>query len=126
VRISIQKPDMNKIYHLGNCGTCKKIIDTLDLKNKKIKFQDIKEEPITPEQIDEMAKLAGGYEPLFSRIAMKYRSMGLNTMTLTEKDYRRYILEEYTFLKRPTIIIGKQIFIGSSKNTVAAAKEAVK
>lgn len=117
---------MNKIYHLGNCGTCKKIIDALDLKNKKIKFQDIKEEPITPEQIDEMAKLAGGYEPLFSRIAMKYRSMGLNAMTLTEKDYRRYILEEYTFLKRPTIIIGNQIFIGSSKNTVAAAKEAVK
>jgi arsenate reductase len=117
---------MNKVYYLGNCSTCKKIIDALDLKKKKFEFQDIKEEPITPAQLDEMAKLAGGYEPLFSRIAMKYRAMGLNTMTLTEKDYRRYILEEYTFLKRPTIIMGKQIFIGSAKNTVAAAKEAVK
>jgi arsenate reductase len=48
-----------------------------------------------------MKELAGSYEALFSRRAMKYRSMGLNEMELSEDDYRKYILEEYTFLKRP-------------------------
>ncbi|MBK8531123.1 MAG: hypothetical protein IPL64_04425 [Flavobacteriales bacterium] len=48
-----------------------------------------------------MKKLAGSYETLFSRVALKYRSMGLNEMTLTEKDYRKYILQEYTFLSGP-------------------------
>lgn len=88
-------------------------------------LQEIKTEKITPGQIDEMKKLAGTYEALFSRVALKYRILGLNDMQLSEKDYRKYILEEYTFLKRPVIIIGKKIFIGNSKKTVAAAKEAI-
>ena len=74
-------------------------------------------------QLDEMAKLAGSYEALFSRVALKYRSMGLNEMTLTEKDYRKYILQEYTFLKRPVFIIDKQIFIGNSPKNVMSVKK---
>ena len=56
---------------------------------------------------------------------MKYRSMGLNEMDLNEKDYRKYILEEYTFLKRPVVVIDNEIFIGNSKKTVAAVKEKI-
>ena len=82
--------------------------------------RDIKEKGITAKEVDEMAKLAGSYEALFSRVAMKYRSMGLDKMKLSEKDYRKYILEEYTFLKRPTVIIDDKIFIGSSKSNIAA------
>jgi arsenate reductase len=112
---------MKKIYHLGTCTTCQRILKELKPGNDFV-LQDIKTEKITPEQIDEMKKLAGSYEALFSRIALKYRSMGLNEMELTEKDCRRYILDEYTFLKRPVIIIDKEIFIGNSPKTVAAAK----
>jgi len=46
-------------------------------------------------------------------------------MQLNEKDYRKYILLEYTFLKRPVIIVDNEIFIGNSKKTVAAAKAAI-
>lgn len=112
-----------KIYHLANCGTCQKILKDIP-KIKRFEQQDIKTQAITPAQLDAMKKLAGSYEALFSRVAMKYRSMGLNEMILTEKDYRKYILEEYTFLKRPTIIIGDQIFIGSAPKTVKAMLEA--
>jgi arsenate reductase len=112
-----------KIYHLGNCGTCQRILGEIP-KIKRFELQDIKAEPITAKQLDELKDLAGSYEALFSKIAMKYRSMGLNEMKLTEKDYRKYILEEYTFLKRPTIIIGDQIFIGSAPKTVKAMMEA--
>ena len=89
-------------------------------------MQDIRTEKMTPSQIDEMKKLAGSYEALFSRVALKYRSMGLNHKKLEEKDYRRYILEEYTFLKRPVIIVDDKIFIGNSKKTVEAAKQAIR
>jgi arsenate reductase len=115
---------MKKIYHLGNCGTCQRILE--DVKpGKDVKLQDIKTEAMTAEQIDEMAKLAGSYENLFSRVALKYRALGLNTKTLTEKDYRKYILEEYTFLKRPVAILGKKIFIGNTKQNVADLKAAL-
>jgi len=56
---------------------------------------------------------------------MKYRSMGLNEMDLSEKDFRKYILEEYTFLKRPVFIIDDQVFAGNAKKTIAAIKEAM-
>ena len=59
-------------------------------------------------------------------MALKYRSVGLKEMKLAEKDYRKYILYEYTFLKRPVLIIGDRIFIGNSKKVVAAALEAAR
>ena len=46
--------------------------------------------------------------------------MGLKDRKLSEKDYRDLILQEDTFLKRPVIVNGKKIFIGSEKKTVAS------
>lgn len=85
--------------------------------------QDIKHEAITENQLDEMKALAGSYEALFSRVARKYKMLGLKEMNLQEADYRKYILEEYTFLKRPVFIIESDIFIGNSKKTQAAIAE---
>lgn len=112
---------MKKIYYLSTCSTCQRILKELK-PAKEVVLQDIKTEAITEKQLDEMAELSGSYESLFSRIALKYRSMGLHEKKLTEKDYKKYILQEYTFLKRPVMINGKKIFIGNSKNTVLAAK----
>ena len=89
-------------------------------------MQDIKPTSITPAQLDEMKNMAGSYESLFSRRAMKYKEMGLKDKALTEKDYRRLILEEYTFLKRPVVIINDKIFVGSEKKTIEALKKDVK
>lgn len=116
---------MKKIYHLGTCSTCQRILKELK-PGKDFVLQDIKTEVITSIQLEEMNKLAGSYEALFSRVAMKYRSMGLNEMQLTEKDYKKYILQEYTFLRRPVIIIGNEIFIGNSKKTVEAATQTMR
>ncbi|MBS1764508.1 MAG: hypothetical protein JSS90_06035 [Bacteroidetes bacterium] len=116
---------MKKIYHLATCTTNQRILKELKPGSDVI-LQDIKTEPITAKQLDEMKKLAGSYEALFSRVAMKYRSMGLNQMKLEEKDYRNYILQEYTFLKRPVVIVDDKIFVGNSAKTVEAAGKALK
>lgn len=89
-------------------------------------MQDIKLEKMTSGQLEEMKKLAGSYEALFSRRAMKYKELGLKDKRLEEQDYRQFILEEYTFLKRPVVILNDKIFIGSEKKTVEALKKAVK
>jgi arsenate reductase len=113
---------MKKIYHLANCGTCQQILDEFGAKGKDFEKQDIKTSKITPEQLEEMKELAGSYEALFSRRALKYREWGLNEKQLSEKEYRQYILDEYTFLKRPVVINGKDIFIGNAPKIVVAAK----
>ncbi len=111
---------MRKIFYLKTCDTCKRIIKSLP-NTKDFIFQDIKEEPITVKQLEELHHLSGDYETLFSKRAKLYKEMGLKDEKLTESDFKRYILEHYTFLNRPVIVINKSIFVGNSPKTVQAA-----
>jgi arsenate reductase len=86
-------------------------------------LQDIKENPLTVKQLEELHKLSGSYEALFSKRAKLYKEMDLKNANLQERDFKHYILEHYTFLQRPVIIIGNSIFIGNSKKVVEAAKQ---
>ncbi|MBK8498656.1 MAG: arsenate reductase [Flavobacteriales bacterium] len=113
------------IYYLGTCTTCERILKEIPNLNS-FTLREIKGDPITAKELDDMKRLAGSYEALFSRIALKYRALGLGKMTLIEKDYRKYILQEYTFLKRPVTIIGKEIFIGNAPKVTKAMVEAAR
>ncbi len=113
---------MRKIYHLSTCNTCKRIIKELN-DGAGFDMQDIKTEKITPAQLEEMHALAGSYENLFTRRSRQWSARNLKEKTLSEQDYRDLILEEYTFLKRPVVIVDEEIFIGNAGKTVAAAKE---
>ena len=115
---------MKKIYHLGSCSTCQRILKELEPLDGVI-LQEIKSEPMTTDEVVEMASLAGSYEALFSRRAMLFRQRGLHEQQLAEEDYRNLILEHYTFLKRPVVLVDGQIFVGNSKKVVEAAKEAL-
>ncbi len=115
---------MRKIYHLSTCSTCKRIIKSLN-DGQGFELQDIKTNHITEEQLDEIKENVGSYEALFSRRAMKYRSMGLGDKNLNEADYRQLILDEYTFLKRPVVVIDGHFFVGNSKKVVEAAVAAL-
>lgn len=115
---------MKKVYYLKTCNTCTRILKELNLPSDFI-LQDIKSEDITAKQLEEMQTLAGSYETLFSKRAKLYKEMDLKNQDLTERDFKNYILQHYTFLSRPVIIVNDQIFIGSSQKTVEAAKEAI-
>lgn len=108
---------MSKAYYLSSCSTCKKILKETPL-SKGIILQDIKTNKLSREQLEEMKHLAGSYEALFSKRAMKYKSMNLKEKSLSEEDYKTLILNEYTFLKRPVFIIKQHIFIGSESKTI--------
>jgi arsenate reductase len=113
---------MKKVYYLKTCSTCVRILKELNLPPEFI-LQDIKTEDITVKQLEQMKDLAGSYEALFSKRAKLYKEMDLKNQNLSEKDFKQYILEHYTFLSRPVIIIGNQIFVGNSKKVVQAAKD---
>lgn len=115
---------MKKVYYLKTCNTCLRILNELNLPSEFV-LQDIKNEEITVKQLDDMKALSGSYEALFSKRAKLYKEMGLKDQNLQEADFKHYILEHYTFLKRPVIIVDNQIFIGNSKKTVEAAKLAL-
>ena len=115
---------MKKVYYLSTCDTCKRILKELNLPDN-FELQDIKFDPMTDDQVEDMKERAGSYESLFSKRARLYKSEGLKDKNLSEADYKKYILEHYTFLKRPVILVGSSIFVGNSKKTTEAAKKAI-
>ncbi|MCB0769233.1 MAG: hypothetical protein KDC00_02375 [Flavobacteriales bacterium] len=115
----------NIIFHLSTCSTCQKILKRIP-KLKRFTLQDIKTNAISTKQLDALKKMAGSYEALFTRRSMKYRSMGLQDQELGEKDFRRLILAEYTFLKRPVMLVNGQLFIGNADKEVEGAIAAAK
>ena len=116
--------NMKKVYYLKTCSTCIRILKELNLSSEFI-LQDIKSEAITVKQVEEMQALAGSYEALFSKRSKLYKEMDLKNQDLTERDYKHYILDHYTFLSRPVVIVDNQIFVGNSKKVVEAAKAAL-
>ncbi|HAW20757.1 MAG TPA: hypothetical protein DCX14_11285 [Flavobacteriales bacterium] len=111
---------MKKIYYLSTCDTCKRIMS--ETGTHGFELIDIKTKNIDASDLDRAKDVIGSYEGLFSRRALKFRAQGLHEMSLNESDYRRLILEEYTFLKRPVYFIDEAVFAGNAKKTVEAIK----
>ena len=115
---------MDIIYYLASCDTCRKIIKSLP-KEHNFKFHDIKQDPITVAELEKMRELSGSYEALFSKKAQLYKSMDLKNKSLTEDDYKKYILEHYTFLSRPVFIIKDKIYIGNTQQNMLQVMKAL-
>jgi arsenate reductase len=111
-------------FYLSTCDTCSRIIKELDLPGN-VRMQDIKAEPLSPSQLEELKGLAGSYEALFSKRARLYKERNLKEKDLSESDFRNLLLEHYTFLKRPVLVHSGHIFVGNTKNTVAQARESL-
>jgi arsenate reductase (glutaredoxin) len=111
-----QRIFMDKVYYLSTCDTCRKILASLPKNN--LELHDIKAKPLTEKEVDLLAKMAGSYEALFSRRAERYKSYGLKDQNLTEADFKKYLLDHYTFLSRPVFVINGKIYVGNSKKNV--------
>ena len=114
---------MKKVYFLQTCDTCRRILKEVNLDG--FERQEIKSNPVSVNQLEEMYALSKSYEALFNKRAKLYKAMDLKNQDLSEADYRQYLLNEYTFLKRPVFIVDNSIFIGNSKKEIEKLKEKI-
>jgi len=114
---------MKKVYFLQTCDTCRRILKEINLDG--FEKHEIKANPLTVFQLEEMYSCTNSYEALFNKRAKKYKAMGLKNEVITEDDYRQLILEEYTFLKRPVFLVENGIFIWNSKKEIDRLKEKI-
>lgn len=116
---------MKKVYYLKSCSTCTRIINDITWPSD-FEFQDIKQDAITTQQLEDMHKFSGSYEALFSKRAQLYKALNLKNADLKEADFKKHILEHYTFLSRPVILFKDRIFIGNSKANIENLKAALR
>ena len=100
-------------YWSENCSTCqkaKKFVERHGIKD--FELRDIKENPLSPVEIARLVQMLGGADELFSRRAVKYREMKLNERELSETEMIDLMNEDYTFLKRPILVVGDKAIAG--------------
>lgn len=115
---------MRKIYYLSSCTTCKRILGEMS-EIDSFELQEIKQNPVTEQQLAEMFAKTGSYEKLFNKRAQLYKSRGLKDQNLGEEDFKDLILEHYTFLSRPVMFIDGNIYVGNSKKVIEEAIQQV-
>jgi len=113
---------MKVVFYLKSCNTCTRIIKEIKL-NSSFVFREIKSNPLTLKEIEMIHDLSKNYESIFNKRAKLFTEKKLKNVTLTELEYKNYILENYTFLKRPVIITDQKIFIGNSKKNILELKK---
>ncbi|MEB3245109.1 MAG: arsenate reductase family protein [Vampirovibrionales bacterium] len=97
---------VSTMYWLPHCSTCQKA--EAWLKDHGITIAetiDVKTQNVPKTTIEQLAQKLGGAEALFSKRALKFRAMGLHEKTLTPDELIDYMAQEYTFIKRPVIVL---------------------
>ena len=102
---------MKRIYYLSTCDTCRRLMKEFGSLNE-FELVDIKSNNMDAKILDFLKEKTGSYEALFSKRAIKYKTLGLKDKSLKDEDFRQLILDEYTFLKRPVLIDGDKVVVG--------------
>ena len=102
---------MKRIYYLSSCDTCRRMMKEFNALDE-FELIDIKSANIDSKTLDFLKEKTGSYEALFSKRAIKYKTLGLKDKNLSDQDFRQFILDEYTFLKRPVLIEGDRVVVG--------------
>jgi len=92
---------------------------------KPVELREIKSNPLTGEEIDQLAKKAGSYEAIFNKRARKLREKGLKASDLQESDFKKLLNEDYSFLKRPVLENKDRVLAGNSKSTIQEMKDSL-
>ena len=104
------------LYWLSACSTCKKVERFLKSRNIEISvYRNLKENPLSRDEVEKLAEKVGGADELFSRRAIKYREMNLQSRELSETEMLDLMASEYTFIKRPVLISGERAIAGLSE-----------
>ena len=107
---------MKKVFYLKTCGTNKKIMTPLDLSDWELR--EIKSNPVTEDELEEMYEKTKSYEALFSKKSTQIKERGIDVSSLKEQDFKKLIIDHYSFLKRPVFVTDKEVFAGSDKKNL--------
>ena len=110
---------MKTLYFLSTCSTCQRIIKQVNWPHD-ILFVDIKKQSISSETLDVLYEKFGSYEAVFSKKAKNFTQV--KASIVSDADYKKLILSDYTFLKRPVILYGDFYSVGNDRAAIERLK----
>ena len=109
-----------KLYGLTKCTTCQKAIAWLDEKNIAHSFSDVRDNPITKEQVALWSKALGGWEKMINRAGYTWRGLPSDeTADLTESKAVALAVKNPSLIRRPLIEHADgSVTVGFAKKTL--------
>ena len=93
-----------KLYGLTKCSTCQKALDWLAEHKIAHSFSDVKDTPVTSEQVAVWSKALGGWEKMINRAGYTWRGLPPEkTTNLTEAKAVALAVENPSLIRRPLI-----------------------
>ena len=93
-----------KVFGLKKCTTCQKAVAWFEQKKISYDFSDVKESPVTPEQVSRWSKALGGWEKLINRAGYTWRGLPASeTSDLTEAKAVKLAAKHPSLIRRPLI-----------------------
>ena len=93
-----------KLYGLNKCSTCQKAIVWLDEKKIAHSFFDVRDNPITKEQVATWSKALGGWEKMINRAGYTWRGLPSDeTAELNESKAVALTVKNPSLIRRPLI-----------------------
>lgn len=81
-------------------------------------LREVRSNPVSVEELEKMFELTNSFEFLFSKRSAQIKAQQINLKNLKEPDFKKLILEHYSFLKRPVFLTEERIFVGNAKHTL--------
>ena len=95
---------MLKMFGLKKCTTCQKAMGYLDQKKKTYNFSDVREDPLSKDQVAKWSKALGGWEKMINRAGYTWRGLPkAETENLTEAKAITLAVKNPSLIRRPLI-----------------------
>lgn len=112
----------NTFVYLKTCDTCRKILNEIKLP-QPFHLREIKSNPLTADEIQQLGKLSGSFVSLINKRAQKFKQPPYAALALNEATAKELLAADYTFLKRPILLAKGKLIAGNSKADIEAMKE---
>lgn len=93
-----------KLYGLNKCSTCQKAMAWLDENNIAHGFSDVRDNPITKDQVAKWSRALGGWDKMINRAGYTWRGLPPEkTTNLTEAKAVALAVDNPSLIRRPLI-----------------------
>lgn len=102
---------MLHVIGIKNCDTIRKTRKWLSENEVEYEFIDLKKEPLTIDEINELS-FKVGLDVLVNKRGTTYRNLGLKDKELSDEEMIKVLEQNQSMIKRPVLTLDEAVLVG--------------
>lgn len=101
-----------RVYGARDCAACARALALVHGPGRSIRERDLVDEPLTWDELHDLAALAGGVRHLLCVQAPAYRALGLAAGDRSEPALLALMASDPSLLRRPIVLVDDLVLVG--------------